>query len=140
MTNIVISSAARTAVGSYGKSLKDIAPTQLGTIAAKEAMSRAQIDPTVRHAIRISSATALREHWTASHAVWSSKERVNRDPWRAHGTAQTTTSCSRQRTLGASASTNASVVPRSRARQRRRPSPRSNPGLRRRQIPQRSRS
>ena len=45
MTNIVISSAARTAVGSYGKSLKDVAPTQLGTIAAKEAMSRAQIDP-----------------------------------------------------------------------------------------------
>jgi acetyl-CoA C-acetyltransferase len=45
LTNIVISSAARTAVGSYGKSLKDIAPTQLGTIAAKEAMSRAQIEP-----------------------------------------------------------------------------------------------
>ena len=45
MTNIVISSAARTAVGSYGKSLKDVAPTTLGTIAAKEAMSRAQIEP-----------------------------------------------------------------------------------------------
>jgi hypothetical protein len=57
-----------------------------------------------------------------------------------HGTAQTTTPCRRQRTLGASASTNASVVPRSNARQRRRPSPRSYPGLRRRQTPQRSRS
>ena len=45
MTNIVISSAARTAVGSYGKSLKDVPPTQLGTIAAREAMSRAQIAP-----------------------------------------------------------------------------------------------
>ena len=45
MTNIVISSAARTAVGSYGKSLKDVPPTQLGTIAAKAAMERAQIEP-----------------------------------------------------------------------------------------------
>jgi acetyl-CoA C-acetyltransferase len=45
MTKIVISSAARTAVGSYGKSLKDVPPTRLGTIAAKEAMSRAQISP-----------------------------------------------------------------------------------------------
>jgi acetyl-CoA C-acetyltransferase len=45
MTNIVISSGARTAVGSYGKSLKDVPPTQLGTIAAKAAMERAQIEP-----------------------------------------------------------------------------------------------
>jgi acetyl-CoA C-acetyltransferase len=52
MTNIVISSAARTAVGSYGKSLKDVPPTQLGTIAAKEAMSRAQISPdAVEHVV-----------------------------------------------------------------------------------------
>src|SRR5688500_13948096 len=45
MTNIVIASGARTAVGSYGKSLKDVPPTQLGTIAAKAAMERAQIEP-----------------------------------------------------------------------------------------------
>ena len=45
MTNIVISSAARTAVGSYGKSLKDVPPTQLGTIAARAAMDRAGIEP-----------------------------------------------------------------------------------------------
>ena len=44
-SKIVISSAARTAVGSYGKSLKDVPPTQLGTIAAKAAMERAQIEP-----------------------------------------------------------------------------------------------
>ena len=43
--NIVISSAARTAVGSYGKSLKGVPPTQLGTIAAKAAIARAQIEP-----------------------------------------------------------------------------------------------
>ena len=45
MTEIVISSAARTAVGSYGKSLKDVPPTKLGTIAAKAAIERAQIEP-----------------------------------------------------------------------------------------------
>jgi hypothetical protein len=69
------------------------------------AATRSQIEPTVRHAIRNSSATALREHRTASHAAWSSKALVKRDPWRAQGTAQTTTPCSRQATLGASAST-----------------------------------
>jgi acetyl-CoA C-acetyltransferase len=45
MTNIVIASGARTAVGSYGKSLKDVPPTQLGVTAAKAAMERAQIEP-----------------------------------------------------------------------------------------------
>ena len=45
MTNIVISSGARTAVGSYGKSLKDVPPTKLGTIAATAAMERAGIEP-----------------------------------------------------------------------------------------------
>ena len=45
MTNVVISSAARTAVGSYGKSLKDVPPTELGAIAARAAIERAQIEP-----------------------------------------------------------------------------------------------
>ena len=45
MTNVVISSAARTAVGSYGKSLKDIPPTELGAIAARAAIERARIEP-----------------------------------------------------------------------------------------------
>jgi acetyl-CoA C-acetyltransferase len=45
MTNIVISSGARTAVGSYGRSLKDVPPTQLVTMAAKAAIERAQIEP-----------------------------------------------------------------------------------------------
>ena len=43
MNNVVITSAARTAVGSYGKSLKDVAPTDLGTIAAKAALERSKI-------------------------------------------------------------------------------------------------
>ena len=45
MTDVVISSAVRTAIGSYGKSLKDVPPTELGAIAAREALSRAQIEP-----------------------------------------------------------------------------------------------
>ncbi len=43
MTNVVITSAARTAIGSYGKSLKDVPPTQLGTIAATGAIERSGI-------------------------------------------------------------------------------------------------
>jgi acetyl-CoA C-acetyltransferase len=45
LTNVVISSAARTAIGSYGKSLKDVAPTDLGAIAASAAIERAGIEP-----------------------------------------------------------------------------------------------
>ncbi|MCW2966641.1 MAG: acetyl-CoA acetyltransferase [Solirubrobacteraceae bacterium] len=45
MTNVIISSAARTAIGSYGKSLKDVAPTDLGATAAIAALERAQIEP-----------------------------------------------------------------------------------------------
>ncbi len=45
MTNVVISSAARTAIGSYGKSLKDVAPTELGRIAAVSALERAGTRP-----------------------------------------------------------------------------------------------
>jgi hypothetical protein len=58
-------------------------------------------------------------------------------PWRAQGTAATTTPCSGQQTRGASASREARTTPRSNARQRRRPSPWSKPGQRRPHRPQR---
>jgi acetyl-CoA C-acetyltransferase len=45
VTNVVISSAARTAIGSYGKSLKGVPPTELGAIAAGSAIERAGIQP-----------------------------------------------------------------------------------------------
>jgi acetyl-CoA C-acetyltransferase len=45
VTNVVIASAARTAVGSYGKSLRDVPPTELGATAATAAMQRAGIEP-----------------------------------------------------------------------------------------------
>jgi hypothetical protein len=42
------------------------------------AATRSQIEPTVRHAIRINCATAALEQWTANHAAWSSNELVKR--------------------------------------------------------------
>jgi acetyl-CoA C-acetyltransferase len=45
VTNVVISSAARTAIGSYGKSLAGVAPTDLGATAASAAIARAGLEP-----------------------------------------------------------------------------------------------
>ena len=45
MTEIVILGAARTAIGAFGGSLATVAPIDLGTIVAKEAMARAGIAP-----------------------------------------------------------------------------------------------
>jgi acetyl-CoA C-acetyltransferase len=42
---VVVVSATRTAIGGYGGSLKDTAPTRLGSIAIKEAVARAKIEP-----------------------------------------------------------------------------------------------
>jgi len=45
MTEVMVVAGARTAIGDYGGAFKDIPPTKLGSIAIKEAMSRAEIDP-----------------------------------------------------------------------------------------------
>jgi acetyl-CoA C-acetyltransferase len=45
MNDVVISSAARTAIGSYGKSLAGVAPSELGRIAAQAALERAELQP-----------------------------------------------------------------------------------------------
>jgi acetyl-CoA C-acetyltransferase len=45
MTDIVILGGARTAIGSFGGSLAGVAPIDLGTIVAKEAMLRANLEP-----------------------------------------------------------------------------------------------
>ena len=42
---VVMLGGARTAIGDYGGALKDVAPTKLGSIAIKEALARAKIDP-----------------------------------------------------------------------------------------------
>jgi acetyl-CoA C-acetyltransferase len=45
MKEVVIVSAVRTPIGSYGGSLKDISAVELGTIVVKEALKRANITP-----------------------------------------------------------------------------------------------
>ena len=45
MEDIVIVSAARTAVGKFGGSLAKTAATELGSIVIKEALARAKLDP-----------------------------------------------------------------------------------------------
>jgi acetyl-CoA C-acetyltransferase len=45
VTEVVIASAARTAVGRYGGSLKEQPPTDLGALAARTALERSGIDP-----------------------------------------------------------------------------------------------
>ncbi|MBD3892533.1 beta-ketothiolase BktB [Hydrogenophaga sp.] len=41
---VVVVSAVRTAIGTYGGSLKDIAPTELGTLVVRESLARAGVD------------------------------------------------------------------------------------------------
>jgi acetyl-CoA C-acetyltransferase len=43
VTDVVITSAARTAIGSYGKSLAGVPPSELGATAAKAALERAGV-------------------------------------------------------------------------------------------------
>jgi acetyl-CoA C-acetyltransferase len=45
MTDIVILSAVRTAIGGFGGSLSALAPSRLGAIVAREALDRAALDP-----------------------------------------------------------------------------------------------
>jgi acetyl-CoA C-acetyltransferase len=45
MTSVVISSAARTAIGTFGRSLRDVPPTELGATAARAAIERANLEP-----------------------------------------------------------------------------------------------
>ena len=44
MRDVVVVSAVRTAIGTFGGSLKDVPPTELGTTVLREALSRAQVN------------------------------------------------------------------------------------------------
>jgi acetyl-CoA C-acetyltransferase len=44
MKEVVIVSAVRTPIGSFGGSFKDVSAVELGTIAVKEALKRANLD------------------------------------------------------------------------------------------------
>jgi acetyl-CoA C-acetyltransferase len=52
MTDVIIASAARTAIGSYGKGLSSVPPSELGATAARAAIERARIEPAdVEHVV-----------------------------------------------------------------------------------------
>ena len=46
MTNIVITSAIRTAVGSFGKSLKNVKADELGSVVIKNSLKKSNISKT----------------------------------------------------------------------------------------------
>ena len=79
-------------------------PAKRSRLASASATTRVTMRPTVAQATPSSSPTACLEVWTASQAAVSSNARVWPAPWRAQGTAATTTLCSGQQTLGALAS------------------------------------
>src|SRR5919206_4239008 len=45
MTDVMVVAGTRTAIGDYGGAFKDVPPTKLGSIAIKEALTRAKVDP-----------------------------------------------------------------------------------------------
>src|SRR5438874_5788420 len=45
MSDVMVVAGARTAIGDYGGAFKDVAPTNLGSIAIREALARAKVDP-----------------------------------------------------------------------------------------------
>jgi len=52
MNGVVISSSARTAIGSFGRSLADVTPTELGATATRAAIARARLEPdSVEHVV-----------------------------------------------------------------------------------------
>ena len=44
MRDVVVVSAVRTAIGTFGGSLKDVPPIEIGTTVVREALSRAQVN------------------------------------------------------------------------------------------------
>jgi len=55
MTDVVIVSACRTAVGAFGGTLKDSTAAKLGSVVIKEAVKRAGIDPVLIDDVRMGS-------------------------------------------------------------------------------------
>ncbi len=45
VSSVVINSAARTAIGSFGRGLRDVPPSELGATTARAAIERARLDP-----------------------------------------------------------------------------------------------
>ena len=74
MQDIVIVSAARTAVGKFGGSIANIAATDLGAIVIREAIARARLDPAqvgeiAQQKLLTLCATTDRSRWALNAAV-----------------------------------------------------------------------
>ncbi|HSO98448.1 MAG TPA: beta-ketothiolase BktB [Solirubrobacteraceae bacterium] len=67
MTGVVITSAARTAIGSFGRSLRDVPPTELGATAARAAIDRAGLEPGQVEQVVFGNVihTAIEDHYLA---------------------------------------------------------------------------
>ena len=94
-----------------------VTPTSGDFASRAESHTRSTIAPTVRHAMRCKKDSVVLSVRTASHAIVSSKLRVNPLLCRAHGTCETSTPCVRHFTRGASASMTARRSPMSCVRQ-----------------------
>jgi hypothetical protein len=110
------------AVGDLVDADPDQARQQVIGVAAVGA-TRVTIPATVRHAMRRNTVSTLIAVCAANQAQVSSNNQVCLAPGRAHGTCATTTPSSGHSTRGAAACRYAFVVPTSRVRHRRIPSP-----------------
>jgi acetyl-CoA C-acetyltransferase len=79
--DVVISSAARTAVGSFGRSLRDLSPTELGAFTARAAIERARLDPAQVEQVVFGNVidTAPEDHYLASAAAKGIAMLIERD-------------------------------------------------------------
>ena len=93
--NVVIASAARTPIGSFNGGLAGVGAADLGTIAIKEALKRAQVEPnlgrgwrpsdasTTRQRERASSAIFARATWLSMRARWAPRQKCGPPPPKA---------------------------------------------------------
>ena len=77
MKDVVIVSACRTAIGSFGGTLKDMHAFKLASAVMKEAVKRAGIDPAIINDVRFGncSSTTTRSTWPG----WHPSRRASRD-------------------------------------------------------------
>ncbi len=73
MTDVVIASAARTAIGSHGKGLAGVPPSELGAIAARAAIERAAIDPSDVDHVVFGNVIHTELATCTWHASWGSR-------------------------------------------------------------------
>ena len=70
MREVVIVSAVRTAIGSFGGSLKDVPAAELGSIVIKEAVNRAGIKPELVEEVVMGNVTVARRGYAVVKKQW----------------------------------------------------------------------